>query len=142
MKKYVKEFFVRGLIFGGFGPIIFAIIYYFISVFNKDVLFAGKEILLGVVSVYLLAFVHAGASVFNQIEEWGLNKSIGVHFATLYVAYSFCYLINSWIPFDLKVFGIFTGIFVAIYAIVWLIVSFCVRKTSRKLNESLGQNKI
>lgn len=142
MKKYVKEFFVRGLIFGGFGPIILAIIYYFISVFNKDVLFVGKEILLGVVTVYLLAFVHAGASVFNQIEEWGLNKSIGFHFGALYVAYSFCYLINSWIPFDLKVFGIFTGIFVAVYVVVWLVVNLCVRKTSHMLNDSLNSNKV
>ncbi len=142
MKKYVKEFFVRGLMFGGFGPIILGIIYYVISVFNESMVFTGQEILQGIISVYLLAFVIAGASVFNQIEEWGLNKSIGIHFSTLYLAYSFCYLINSWIPFDLKVFGIFTGIFVAGYAIVWLIVSFCVRKTSRKLNDSLGQNEI
>ena len=137
MKKYVNEFLTRGLMFGGFGPLILAIIYYFISVFNKDVLFVGKEILLGVVSVYLLAFVHAGASVFNQIEEWGLNKSIGFHFGALYVVYSFCYLINSWIPFDLKVFGIFTGIFVAVYAVVWIIVYLIVNKTSKKLNDSL-----
>ena len=137
MKKYVNEFLTRGLMFGGFGPLILAIIYYFISVFNKDVLFVGKEILLGVVSVYLLAFVHAGASVFNQIEEWGLNKSIGFHFGDLYVVYSFCYLINSWIPFDLKVFGIFTGIFVAVYAVVWIIVYLIVNKTSKKLNDSL-----
>jgi hypothetical protein len=137
MKKYIKDFFVRGLMFGGFGPIILAIIYYFISVFNKDVLFVGKEIFLGIVSVYLLAFVHAGASVFNQIEEWGINKSVGVHFAALYVVYSFCYLINSWIPFDLKVFGIFTGIFVAVYVVVWIIVYLIVNKTSKKLNENL-----
>lgn len=140
MKKYVKEFFIRGLIFGGFGPIVLSIVYFCVSEFNKAIVFDGKEVLLGTVSVYLLAFVHAGVSVFNQIEEWGLSKSIGVHFSTLYIAYSFCYLINSWIPFDLKVFAIFTGIFVVVYAIVWLIVSLSVRKTSHNLNDSLAQN--
>ena len=141
MKKYVNEFLTRGLMFGGFGPIILAIIYYLISVFKEGITFGGQEILQGVISIYLLAFVHAGASVFTQIEEWGLNKSIGVHFSTLYVAYSCCYLTNSWIPFDLKVFGIFTGIFVAVYVVVWLVVSLCVRKTSHMLNDSLNSNK-
>lgn len=137
MKKYVKEFFLRGMMFGGFGPIVLAIIYYIVSVVDTSTIFEGKEILSGIISVYLLAFVHAGASVFNQIEQWGINKSITVHFATLYLAYSICYLINTWIPFDIKVFGIFTGIFVATYTVVWIIVYLCVRKSGKRINDRL-----
>ena len=137
MKKYWKEFFLRGLMFGGFGPIILAIIYFIISKVNKNITFTGSEIFLGTVSVYLLAFVHAGASVFNQIEEWGINKSVGVHFALLYLAYSACYLLNTWIPFDGKVFLIFTGIFVAVYAVVWTVVYLCVRNSGKKINNLL-----
>lgn len=137
MKKYVKEFFLRGMMFGGFGPIVLAIIYYIVSVVDTSTIFEGKEILSGIISVYLLAFVHAGASVFNQIEQWGINKSITVHFATLYLAYSICYLINTWIPFDIKVFGIFTGIFVATYTVVWTIVYLCVRKSGKRINDRL-----
>ena len=134
MNKYVKEFFLRGLMFGGFGPIILAIIYFIVSKIHPETVLNGTEILLGVISVYLLAFIHAGASVFNQIEEWGLNKSIACHFGTLYVAYSLCYLINTWIPFDIKIFGIFTAIFIAIYFVVWIIVYLSVRNCSKKLN--------
>lgn len=134
MNKYVKEFFLRGLMFGGFGPIILAIIYFIISKIHPETVLNGTEILLGVISVYLLAFIHAGASVFNQIEEWGLNKSIACHFGTLYVAYSFCYLVNTWIPFDIKIFGIFTAVFIAIYFVVWIIVYLSVRNCSKKLN--------
>lgn len=137
MKRYLKEFMMRGLMFGGFGPIILSIILFIIWKSVPDTQFRGDEILLGTVSIYILAFVHAGASVFNQIEEWGLNKSIGVHFATLYVAYSVCYLLNSWIPFDIKVFGIFTAIFVAVYAIVWTIVYLCLKRTSHMIVEGL-----
>ena len=137
MKKYVKEFFLRGMMFGGFGPIVLAIIYYIVSIVDTNTVFEGKEILSGIISVYLLAFVHAGASVFNQIEEWGINKSIGVHFATLYVAYSVCYLTNTWIPFETKTFAIFTGIFVAVYAVVWTIVYLCVRKSGKKISDRL-----
>ena len=140
MKKYVKEFFLRGLMFGGFGPIVLAIVYYVISLFVSDITFSGKEILIGTISVYLLAFVHSGASVFNQIEEWGICKSIGVHFSVLYVAYSVCYLINSWIPFDIKVFLIFTAIFVAVYSVVWIIVYMCVKKSCKIINECLKSN--
>lgn len=134
MNKYVKEFFLRGLMFGGFGPIILAIIYFIVSKIHPETVLNGTEILLGVISVYLLAFIHAGASVFNQIEEWGLNKSIACHFGTLYVAYSFCYLVNTWIPFDIKIFGIFTAVFIAIYFVVWIIVYLSVRNCSKKLN--------
>lgn len=137
MKNYVKQFFLRGLIFGGFGPVILAIIYYIISVTIADISFSGSEILSGVIATYLLAFVHAGASVFNQIEEWGLNKSIGCHFGVLYIAYSVCYLVNKWIPFDIKIFASFTAIFIAVYAVVWTTVYLCVRHSSKKINDSL-----
>lgn len=137
MNKYVKEFLLRGMIFGGFGPIILAIIYFIVEKLHPETTFNGTEFLLGTVSVYLLAFVHAGASVFNQIEAWGINKSIGWHFGVLYAAYSICYLINTWIPFDLKIFGIFTGIFIAVYAIVWITVYICVKHTVKKTNEQL-----
>ena len=137
MNKYVKEFFLRGLMFGGFGPIILAIIYFIVSKIHPETVFNGTEILLGVISVYLIAFIHAGASVFNQIEEWGLNKSIACHFGTLYVAYSLCYLINTWIPFDIKIFSIFTAIFIAIYFVVWIIVYLSVRNCSKKINTKI-----
>lgn len=140
MNKYLKSFLLRGLIFGGFGPIILGIIYFCISIFHHEITLDGTEILLGIISVYILAFVHAGASIFNQIEEWGLNKSIAFHFGTLYLAYSLCYLINSWIPFDIKVFGIFTAIFIGVYFVIWTIVYLCVRNASKKLNAKLKAN--
>ena len=67
MKKYVLEFFKRGLIFGGFGPIVLGIIYYIISLY-EEVNLSGLEVLIAITSIYLLAFVQAGASVFNSIE--------------------------------------------------------------------------
>ena len=140
MNKYLKEFMTRGLMFGGFGPIVLAIVLFFIWKFVPDTQLQGDEILIGTVSVYILAFVHAGASVFNQIDEWGLNKSIGIHFATLYVAYSVSYLLNRWIPFDLKIFGIFTAIFVAVYAVVWIIVYLCVKRTSHLIIDGLKKS--
>lgn len=138
--KYVKIFLIRGLIFGGFGPIILGIIYYIISIFNKDLVFSGAEVMLSITSVYLLAFAHAGASVFQQIDEWSVAKSTLIHFAVLYVTYVSCYLLNRWIPFDWLVLCIFTGVFVAIYFFVWLTVVLILKKVSKKLNNNLKSN--
>lgn len=137
MNNYVKSFFHRGLIFGGFGPIVTATVIFTISCFDEEILLNAKDLLIAIVSSYLLAFVQAGASVFNQIEHWSVPKSLFCHFTSLYLTYSLCYIANSWIPFVPQVIGIFTAIFVAVYFAVWITVYLCVRSTSKKLNERL-----
>lgn len=133
MNNYAKIFLLRGMLFGGFGPLVAGVVFVCIP----DVVLTGREVLLAVVSTYLLAFVHAGASVFNQIEHWSLPKSLLCHFGSLYLAYSLCYVVNSWIPFEPMVLAVFTLIFVAIYFVIWGIVYLCVRGESRKLNTKL-----
>lgn len=137
MNKYVKEFLHRGLIFGGFGPIIFGIIIYIISKTTDDLALNGADMLTGIISTYLLAFAHAGASVFNQIEHWSIGKSLLYHLSTLYVAYSLCYVINTWIPFEPKMLLLFTAIFMAIYFVVWGIVYVTIKITSKRINAKL-----
>ena len=139
MKRYRKEFLLRGMMFGGFGPVILAVVYYIVNKTGVQTVFSGDEVIRGILSVYLLAFVHAGASVFNQIEEWGISKSIGAHFSVLYLAYSVCYLVNSWIPFDIKVFGFFTLIFITVYFVVWAIVYLCIKRSSKLINSKLNK---
>ena len=138
MNKYLKQFFLRGLMFGGFGPIIAGIIYFCISLSIDNFTLTGLEVLLGIISTYILAFVHAGVSVFNQIENWPIAKSLLLHMGTLYIAYILCYLVNSWIPFEPTVLLIFTGIFIAAYLIIWAIVYFSVKSTTKKFNKKLN----
>lgn len=138
MKKYLKAFFYRGLMFGGFGPITAGIIYLIIEKTTANFSLTGKEVCLAVISTYLLAFLQAGASVFNQIDEWSLPKSLLCHFATLYVAYVSCYLINTWIPFRSEVVLIFTAIFVVLYFLIWGIVYFSIKSTCKKFNKKLN----
>ncbi len=138
MNKYLKSFLHRGLAFGGFGPIICGIVFLVISKTAESFSLSGSEIFLAIVTTYLLAFVQAGASVFNQIEEWPLAKSLLCHFLTLYAAYVICYISNTWIPFDLKVIFIFTAIFVVLYFIIWITVYCCVKSASKKLNSKLN----
>ena len=79
MNKYVKEFFHRGLVFSGFGPMILGIIYFILSKTVDGFMLSGLEVMTGIISTYLLAFVHAGVSIFNQIEHWGISKSLLCH---------------------------------------------------------------
>ena len=137
MNKYIKEFLRRGLMFGGFGPIIFGIIIFVVSKTTEYLGLNGSDVLTGIVSTYLLAFVHAGASVFNQIEHWGIGKSLLCHLSTLYVAYSLCYVINTWIPFEPKMLLLFTAIFMIIYFVVWGVVYFTIKATSKNFNAKL-----
>lgn len=137
MNRYLKEFLHRGLMFGGFGPIVLGIIFFVLSKTLDEFHVSGGQILLGIVSTYILAFVQAGASVFNQIEHWPITKSLFCHFSLLYAAYVLCYTLNSWIPFEWGVIGIFTAIFVVIYFIVWFTAYFIVKATSKELNAKL-----
>lgn len=138
MYKYLKAFLHRGLIFGGFGPIVVGIVYAILSKTVVGFYLEGTEVLLAILSTYLLAFLQAGATVFNQIEEWQLPKSLLCHFVTLYGAYSVCYILNSWIPFEPMVLLIFSLIFVVVYFVIWIIVYFSVKATCKKINTKLN----
>lgn len=137
MNLYLKTFFHRGLIFGGFGPIIIGIVYAILQKTVSGFSLSGSEVLLAITSSYLLAFVQAGASVFNQIERWPISKSLLCHFSTLYLAYTLCYLVNSWIPFKSEIIIIFTTIFIILYFVIWLTVYFSIKAVSKKLNKSI-----
>ena len=135
--KYVLQFLHRGAIFGGFGPLIMGIIYAILSHTIPDFSLTGTEVLLVTLSTYLLAFLQAGASVFNQIEHWPLSKSLFFHFSTIYLAYVLCYVVNSWIPFEPLVIGIFTIAFVLTYLVIYLTVVLTTKAIGKRFNAQL-----
>lgn len=137
MNKYLKEFLHRGLMFGGFGPIVVGIVYAILSKTVDSFSLEGTEVLIAILSTYLLAFVQAGVTVFNQIEDWPVPKSLLCHFVTLYVAYSLGYILNSWIPFEPMVLVIFSLIFAATFFLIWGIVYLSVKSMSKKMNSKL-----
>lgn len=138
MNRYLKEFLFRGLAFSGFGPIILGIIYMILSIALDDFSLSGKEVFVAIISTYLLAFIQAGASIFNQIEHWSTAKSTFFHFSCLYVAYSLLYILNYWIPFEPIVLLIFTASFIALYFLIWITVYLTVKTVSKKLNAKLN----
>ena len=134
MNKYVKEFLHRGLIFAGFGPIILGIVFAILEGTVDGFSLGGGEVFVAVLSTYAIAFVQAGASVFNQIEHWSLAKSLFFHFGSIYLVYVVSYLANTWIPFEPLAVLIFTAIFAVVYFVVWVTVYLIVRGCEKKLN--------
>ena len=85
-KKDVKEFLLRGALFGGLGSIIVGFVLWMVSLGIDDFYLSGGHIFLAIVSGYILAFVQAGTTAFHQIESWSVVKSCGLQLLLLYVA--------------------------------------------------------
>ncbi len=137
MNRYLKDFLHRGLMFGGFGPIVMGIIYLVLSKTVADFELTAVQVFLAVLTTYSMAFIQAGATVFNSIEHWSVPKSLLCHFSLLYAVYSIAYVANSWIPFDVKVLIVFSVIFIAVYFGVWLTVYFSLKAASNRMNKKL-----
>ena len=134
----VKSFFLRGLLFGGFGPVVLGIVYLILQHTLEDLTLTGDEVFLGIISIYLLAFIPAGSGVFHQIESWSPAKSCLCQLGLLYTAYVLCYVLNDWLPFEPLAIAIFTAVFVAGYGVICLVVYLSVKAAAKRLNRSLG----
>ena len=139
MNKYVKAFLHRGLIFAGFGPITLAIVYLILQLCNVEVALNGFQVCLGIVTTFLIAFVHAGSSVFPQIEKWGTFKSAFFQGISLYLVYTIGYLLNSWIPLNPIVIIIYTSIFIGAFTILWVIIYLVAKKSTNQMNKKLNE---
>ena len=135
MNKYLKEFLIRGFMFSGLGPVVFGIVALCLSKFGIEM--TGKEVFMGIISTYLLAFIQAGITVVEQVEEWSTTKAAFVHLIVIYIAYTATYLINSWIPYNAKVITIFSVCVIIGFVIIWLIAYFASSRTRTLLNNKI-----
>ena len=137
MKKFWKEFLLRGLICASGGPIVLAILYGILGATGEATQLTPHEVCMGILSIALLAFIAAGMTAIYQREQLPLATMILLHGAALYIAYLLTYLINGWLLSRLIPILIFTGIFIAGYALIWLII-YCITKNSAKqLNKKM-----
>lgn len=137
MKKFWKEFLLRGLLCASGGPLVLAIIYGILGATGAVEAFTPREVCLGILTITLLAFIAAGMTAIYQMEQLPLPIMILLHGGALYLAYILTYLLNGWLLRELTAILIFTGIFLAGYALIWLII-YCIDKTkTEKLNKML-----
>ena len=137
MKSKIQSFCLRGMIFGGFGPIVYALVMVILFLFKVDTNLDGKTVFLNVISTYLLAFICSGISIIWKEERLGLSLQILIHGLSLYICYLIVYLINVWIPKNIGILLIFTVCFFLGYSIICLIVFIVEKRRAKKLNSYL-----
>lgn len=137
MKRFAKEFLLRGLLAAGGGPVVLAIVYGILGATGTVSSFSPREVCLGILTVTLLAFIAAGMTAIYQMEQLPLPTAILIHGAGLYLAYILIYLINGWLKQQLIPILIFTAAFIAGYAVIWLMIYTFTKAKTEQLNQKL-----
>ncbi len=140
MKKFLKEFLLRGLICASGGPLVLAIIYGILGATGTVESFSPREVCMGILTITLLAFIAAGMTAIYQMEQLPLPIMILLHGGALYIAYIMVYLLNGWLRQQLIPILVFTGIFVAGYTAIWLIIYTATKIKTNVLNKKLKGN--
>ena len=141
MRKYILEFFRRGLVASGFGPIVLAILYLILKHQNVIDVLTVEEVCLGIFSISILAFVAGGMNVVYQMERLPLMAAITIHGGVLYISYLITYLINDWLQWGTTEILVFSGIFVLGYIIIWLIIYSIIRRNTEEINKVLQEKQ-
>lgn len=138
MKKYVKDFCLRGMMFAWGGPFIMAIVWAALQGAGVVTSLTVNEAILGIFTMTVMSFVAAGASIVYQIET--LPKAFAglIHAAVLYVDYLGFFLLNGWLPTN-KIL-MFTLIFVAGFAVIWLCIYLGIKMKVNKMNQAMNKN--
>ena len=137
MKKFWKEFLLRGLVAAAGGPVVLAIIYGILGATGAVDSLVPQQVCREILSITILAFVVAGMTAVYQMEQLPLPIMILLHGGALYIAYILTYLVNGWLQNTLVPILVFTGIFIVGYGLIWLVIYFVEKAKAQKLNEML-----
>lgn len=141
MKKLASEFFLRGLIAGGFGPIVLAVVYLILNrAVGVETLSVG-QLCVGIFSLYALAFIVGGLNVLYRIERLPLTFAILIHGGVLYVCYLITYLLNGWIENGVMPIIVFSLIFIIGFVSIWAVIFLVTKVNTQKVNEALKQKR-
>ena len=137
MKKYLFDFLHRGLVACGFGPVILAIVYFILGKCDVIEVLTVNDVVRGILTITLMAFIAAGITVVYQIEKLPIIWAILLHGFVLYLDYAMIYLVNNWIAEGVKPFMVFTVIFVVGFALIWLVIYSITKKSTDELNQKI-----
>lgn len=139
MKELMKKFFLRGLMTAAGGPVVLAIVYYFLGRYGVIQSLSVEEVVKGILTVSFMAFVAGGIPVVYEAERLGLFWATLIHALTLYADYLIIYLWNGWLKSAQTPILVFTLIFFGGYGLIWLLIYKSVKAKVERLNKSVGQ---
>lgn len=141
MKGNVLEFFRRGFVACGLGPIVLAVVYMILQHQGNLQTLPVNQVCLGIFSLSALAFVAGGMNFIYRIERLPLMVAILIHGGVLYISYLGTYLLNGWLEQGTTPILVFSGIFVLGYLAIWAIIYSIIKKRTQKLNEMLKKKQ-
>ena len=141
MKKNILDFFRRGFVACGFGPVVLAVLYLILQHKAEIETLTVNQVCLGIFSLSALAFIAGGMNVIYQIERLPLMVAILIHGGVLYISYLVTYLLNNWLEWGTIPILVFSGIFIFGYLMIWAIIYCIIRKRTERLNEILKQKQ-
>lgn len=137
MKKFISDFFLRGLLAASGGPLVLGIVYAILGATGTVAALSPAEVSIGIFSITVLALFVGGMTAIYQVERLPLASAILIHGAGLYTAYILIYLINGWLKRQLVPILIFTTVFITGYALIWLCIYYFTKAKTNKLNRQL-----
>ena len=141
MKKFVLEFFRRGLVACGFGPLVLVVLYLILQREADLQMLTVNQVCMGIFSLSVLAFVAGGMNILYQIERLPLMLAIFLHGGVLYLCYLVTYLVNGWLEWGMTPVLVFTGIFAGCYLLIWICIYSITKKRTESLNEILKKKQ-
>ncbi len=139
MKKFIKEFCVRGMMFAWGGPVIMAVVWLCLKASGVLSELSVGQAALGIFSTTLMAFVAAGISVVYQMENLPKPFAGLIQASVLYIDYLGIYLLNGWVPVN-KI-GVFTLIFVGGFVLIWSSIYIPIRVKVAKMNKMMRRQE-
>ena len=138
MKKFIVTFLKRGALFAALGPVILAIVYFFLNINGIVESVPVSKMITEILTATLMAFIAAGISAIYKVEKIQIGIAALIQGSVLFLDYIIIYLINGWLRFEWYDIVIFTVIFIAGFALIWLIIYLSIRNNIKKMNEKLN----
>ncbi|WP_308557194.1 DUF3021 domain-containing protein [uncultured Lactobacillus sp.] len=137
MKKFVKDFALRGLIAAGFGPLILVSVYLGLQLSGTATSIPISQVNLNIVSSLVLAFIAGGISAIFKVERIPLGTATLIDAVVIYLDYLVIYIINDWIKTQFTPLLIFTIIYIIGYLIIWFVIYRQIQKQVTAINKKL-----
>ena len=137
MKRQILEFLRRGVVACGFGPLVLVVLYWILHRHGVVDVLTVHEVCLGIVSLFVLAFIAGGMNFVYRIERLPVMLAILIHGSVLYVSYLATYLLNGWLDWGGAPILVFSAIFVLGYLGIWAVIYLVTKKKTAQVNEIL-----